>query len=163
MALSMCSSRYCSSFAPIFFSIFWAVVVFWEILTFSFYFFDIFSLLRSTKEVTTENMSLNKWKTWPVEFLENLLKIDKNFVTKKRWSCDHFLTNLKFLNPDTSRDGWIQKKFWSILIYGTSKTEFVCENGTSFTNRLRIRGQNRNNACKSCHGSKDLMETVKKE
>ena len=29
-------------------------------------------------------------------------------------------------------------------------------------NRLRIRGQNRNNARKSCHDSKDLMETVKK-
>ena len=55
-------------------------------------------------------MSLNKWKTWPVEFLENLLKIDKNLVTTKRWSCDHFLTNLKFLNLDKARDGRIQKK-----------------------------------------------------
>ena len=44
-----------------FFSIFWAVVVFWEILTFLFYlFFDIFPLLRSTKEVTTEIMSLKR-------------------------------------------------------------------------------------------------------
>ena len=55
-------------------------------------------------------MSSNKWKTWPVEFSENLLKIDKNLVTTKRWSCDHFLTNLKFLNLDKARDGRIQKK-----------------------------------------------------
>jgi len=41
---------------------------FWEISTFLFYFFAIFPLLRSTKEVTTENMSSNKCKTWPVEF-----------------------------------------------------------------------------------------------
>jgi hypothetical protein len=45
-------------------------------------------------------MSSNKCKTWPVEFSENLLKIDKNLVTTRRGSCDHFLTNLKILNPD---------------------------------------------------------------
>ena len=56
-------------------------------------------------------MSLNKWKTWPVEFSENLLKIDKNLMTTKRGSYDHFLTNLKFLNPNMLRDGRIQKKF----------------------------------------------------
>ena len=46
-----------------------------------------------------------------MKFLENLIKIDKNLVTTKRESCDHFLTNLKFLNPDTSGDGWIQNFF----------------------------------------------------
>ena len=46
-----------------------------------------------------------------MEFLENLLKIDKNLVTTKRGSCDHFLTNLKISNPSIARDGWIQKKF----------------------------------------------------
>ena len=56
-------------------------------------------------------MSSNKCKTWPVEFLENLLKIDKNHVTTKRGSCDHFLTNLKCSNPSKGGDGWIQKKF----------------------------------------------------
>ena len=56
-------------------------------------------------------MSSNKCKTWPVEFSENLLKIDKNLVTTKRGSCDHFLTNLKFLNPDNAGDGRIQKIF----------------------------------------------------
>ena len=42
MALYMCSSRYCFTFAPLFFLYFWAVVVFWDSLTFSFYFFDTF-------------------------------------------------------------------------------------------------------------------------
>ena len=29
-------------------------------------------------------MSLNKWKVWPVEILEDVLKIDKKLVTMKR-------------------------------------------------------------------------------
>ena len=111
MALSMCTSRYCSTFAPLFFLYFWVVIIFWDSLTFSFYFFYIFSSLRSTKEVTTENMSQNKWKTWPVEISEDVLKIDKKLVTTKRGSCDQFLTKLKFPDPDNAGDGRIQKKF----------------------------------------------------
>ena len=42
-----------------------------------YYFFDIFLLLRSTKEVTTENLSLNKWKTWPTKFSEDCKKCEK--------------------------------------------------------------------------------------
>ena len=95
---SMCSSRYCSSFAPLF-SIFGLSLFFWEILTFSFSFFDIFSSLRSIKEVTIENMSLNKSKAWPVENSEVMLKIDKKLVTTKRGSCDQFLAKIKFPNP----------------------------------------------------------------
>ena len=56
-------------------------------------------------------MSLNKWKTWPVEFPEDVLKIDKNLVTTKRGSCDHFLTKGKISDPDSLRDGRIQKIF----------------------------------------------------
>ena len=56
-------------------------------------------------------MSSNKWKTWPVEFSENLLKIDKNLVTTKRGSCDHFLTKIKISDLDKTGDGRIQKKF----------------------------------------------------
>ena len=90
---SLCAPLDIVSLLPLsFFQFFFAVVVFWEILTFSFYFFDIFSSLRSTKEVTTENMSSNKWKTWPVEISEDVLKIDKKLVTTKRGSCDEFLT-----------------------------------------------------------------------
>ena len=48
---------------------------------------------------------------WPVENLENLLKIDTNLVTTKRGSCDHFLTNLKISDPKTLGDGWIRKFF----------------------------------------------------
>ena len=73
-------------------------------------------------------MSLNKWKVWPMEISEDVLKIDKKFVTTKRGSSDHFLTNLKFSDPDRPGDGRIQKKIWSILIYGVSKSKFVCEN-----------------------------------
>ena len=43
-----------------FFSIFALSLFFWDSLTFYFNFFFIFSSLRSTKEVTVENMSLNK-------------------------------------------------------------------------------------------------------
>ena len=65
-----------------FLSIFGVSIFFWDSLTFSFYFFNIFSSLRSTKEVTTKNMSLNKWKAWPMENSEDMLKIDKK-------ACDH--------------------------------------------------------------------------
>jgi len=47
-----------------------------------FIFFDIFLLLRRTQEVTTRNLSLNKWKTWPVGFFEDCEKYKKNF---RRW------------------------------------------------------------------------------
>ena len=61
-------------------------------------------------------MSLKKWKTWPVEISEDVLKIDKKLVTTKRESCDQFLTNLKFSNPFTD-GGWtdpkkISDRFW---------------------------------------------------
>ena len=56
-------------------------------------------------------MSLKKWKTWPVEILEDVLKIDKKLMTTKRGSCDQFLTKLKFSNLDKARDGRIQKIF----------------------------------------------------
>ena len=45
-------------------------------------------------------MSLNKWKVWPVENSEGVLKIDKKFVTTKIGSCDQFFTKIKFSEPD---------------------------------------------------------------
>ena len=56
-------------------------------------------------------MSLNKWKAWPVEISEDVLKNDKKLVTTKRGSCDQFLTKLKFSNTGKARDGRIQKNF----------------------------------------------------
>ena len=56
-------------------------------------------------------MSSNKCKTWPVEFSENWMKIDKNLVTTKRGSCDHFLANLKIPNPGNAGDGRIRNFF----------------------------------------------------
>ena len=105
MALSMCSSRYFSSFAPLFFLIFLGCrCFFWEISTFSFYFFDIFSSLRSAKEVTTENTSLNKWKVLPMENSENVLKIAKKaYDHEKRILCPVFGQNKKFW----TRQSWI--------------------------------------------------------
>ena len=55
-------------------------------------------------------MSLNKWKAWPTENLEDMLKIDKNLVTTKRGSCDQFLAKIKFSDPSKSGDERIQKK-----------------------------------------------------
>ena len=143
LVFSMCSSKYCSSFAPLFFLFFGLSLFFWEISTFLFYFFDIFSLLRSTKEVTTENMSSNKCKTWPMKFLENLLKIDKNLVTTKRWSCDHFLTNLKFSNPKTMGNGRIRNFF--LIGFDIWNVEIGVRMRKLDQNWLRIRGQNGNN------------------
>ena len=97
--VSMCSSIYCSTFAPLFFLYFWVVIVFWDSLTFSFYFFVIFSSLRITKKVTIENMSLNKWKAWPVENSKDVLKIDKKLVTTKIGSCGLFLSKINFFEP----------------------------------------------------------------
>ena len=77
-------------------------------------------------------MSLNKWKPWPMENSEDMLKINKKLVTTKRGSCDQFLAKIKFSDPNIAGDGRIQKKFWSILISGTSKSEFVCENYDQF-------------------------------
>ena len=45
-------------------------------------------------------MSLNKWKPWPVENSEDMLKIDKKLVTMKIGSYDQFLAKIKFSEPD---------------------------------------------------------------
>ena len=45
-------------------------------------------------------MSLNKWKAWPVENLEDVVKIDKKIMTKKIGSCDKFLAKIKIFEPD---------------------------------------------------------------
>ena len=95
---SLCAPLDIDPLLPLFFSIFGMSLFFWDSLTFSSYFFDIFSSLRSTKEVTTENMSLNKLKPWPVENSEDMLKIDKKLVTKKLGSYDHFLAKIFFSN-----------------------------------------------------------------
>ena len=117
MELSMCSSRYCFTFAPLF-SLFLVVVVIWDSLTFSFYFFDIFSTLRSTKEVTIENMNLNEWKAWPVENSEDMLKIDKNLVTMKRGSRDQFLAKIKIFKTRLFHFcSSLFFYFWSINIF----------------------------------------------
>ena len=34
-----------------------------------------------------------------MEFSEDVLKIDKDLVTTKRGSCDHFLAKIKFFEP----------------------------------------------------------------
>ena len=52
-----------------------------------------------TIEVTIENMRLNKWKAWPVENSEDVLKIDKKLVTTKIGSCDQFFAEIKFFKP----------------------------------------------------------------
>ena len=44
-------------------------------------------------------MSLNKWKAWHMENLEDVLKIDKKLVTTKMGSCDQFFAKKNFLNP----------------------------------------------------------------
>ena len=49
-------------------------------------------------------MSLNKWKTWPVENSEDVLKIDKKLVTTKRGSYDQFFTKINFSEPKRAEE-----------------------------------------------------------
>ena len=87
----------CFTFAPLFFIYFWFIKIFFGFFDFFLLFLWYFYPLKTTKEVTTENMSLNKWKTWPVENSEDMLKIDKKLVTRKRGSRDQFLAKIKFI------------------------------------------------------------------
>ena len=49
-------------------------------------------------------MSLNKWKPWPVENSEDMLKIDKKLVTKKIGSYDQFLAKIKIFEPSKAEN-----------------------------------------------------------
>ena len=115
---SLCAPLYIVQLLPLFFLYFWVVIIFLGFFDFFFLFFYwYFSSLRSIKEVTTKNMSLNKWKAWPVKILEDLLKIDKKLVTTKRGSCDQFFAKIKFSEPSKSGDGRIRifsDRFWYI-------------------------------------------------
>ena len=48
-------------------------------------------------------MSLNKWKAWPVENLEDMIKIDKMLVNTKRGSCDQFFAKIKIFKPNEAK------------------------------------------------------------
>ena len=56
------------------------------------------NMIRNNVEI-----SLNKWKAWPVENLEDVLKIDKKPMTTKRGSCDQFFAKIKFFEPDEAK------------------------------------------------------------
>ena len=87
------------TFAPLLFIYFWSINIFLGFFEFFLLFLDIFSSLRSTKEVTTKNMSLNKGKAWPVENSKDVLKIGKKLMTTKRGSREQFLAKIKFFEP----------------------------------------------------------------
>ena len=59
---SLCAPLDLLPLLPLFFLYFWAVVVFLWFFDFFILFFWYFLSLRSTKEVSTKNMSINKWK-----------------------------------------------------------------------------------------------------
>ena len=84
--------------------------------TILFYFFDIFLLLRSNKEVTIENLRLNKWKTWPAEISENCKKCEKNSRGENSNFRGEF-GDSKIFKPTNGRDRQIQifsNRFWYI-------------------------------------------------
>jgi len=70
------------------------------------YFLNIFLLLRSAKEVTTENLNLKKWKTWPAEFPEDCEKCEKKLHEVKTQNLEANLEILKFSNPPKA---WIYR------------------------------------------------------
>ena len=43
-----------------------------------------------------------------MEFSEDVLEINKDLVTTKGGSCDHFLTKIKISDPDKAGDGRIR-------------------------------------------------------
>ena len=47
--------------------------------------------------------SLNKWKAWPVENSEDVLKIDKKPMTTKRGSYDKFFAKIKIFKPNEAK------------------------------------------------------------
>ena len=95
------------NFCPSLFSLFLGCHCFFGILWLFLFIFLIFFSLRSTKEVPIENMRLNKWKVWPVEYSKDVLKIDKKLVTTKIGSCDQFLKKNQIF--------WTQQSWISIL------------------------------------------------
>jgi len=77
---------------------------------FFYFFFDIFLLVRSTKEVTTENLSLNKWKTWPAEFSKDCEKCEKTSRGENSNFGGEFCGS-KIFKPANGGDRQIQKNF----------------------------------------------------
>ena len=65
------------------------------------------NMIRKKAEI-----SLNKWKAWPVENSEDVLKIDKKLVTTKRGSCDQFLAKIKFSEPNKAGD----QRIWNFFL-----------------------------------------------
>ena len=52
------------------------------------------NMIRNNVEI-----SLNKWKAWPIENSEDVLKIDKKLATTKIGSCDQFFAKIKNFEP----------------------------------------------------------------
>ena len=157
----MCSFRYCSSFAPVFFLFFWAIVVFWETLTFYFYFFDIFF----TSEHKRSNHRKYELKQVKGVACGNFRRSGQN----RQKPCDHkkrILWPLFDQNKNLwpwQNGGWTDPNFflidsdiWNVEIRVRMRKL------DQFYELTPIRRQNGNNARKICHGSKDLMETMEK-
>ena len=51
-------------------------------------------MIRNKAEI-----SLNKWKAWPVENSEDMLKINKKPMTTQRGSSDKFFAKIKIFEP----------------------------------------------------------------
>ena len=56
------------------------------------------NMIRNNVEI-----SLNKWKAWPMENSEDMLKIDKKPMTMKRGSCDQFFAKIKIFKPNEAK------------------------------------------------------------
>ena len=53
------------------------------------------NMIRNKAEI-----NLNKWKAWPVENSEDMLKINIKPMTTKRGSYDQFFAKIKISKPD---------------------------------------------------------------
>ena len=87
------------SLSLLFFVYFWSINIFLGFFDFFLLFLWYFFFILEHKKVTTENISLNKWKAWPVENSKDVLKIGKKLMTTKRGSRDNFLAKIKLFEP----------------------------------------------------------------
>ena len=56
------------------------------------------NMIRNKAEI-----NLNKWKAWPMENSEDVLKINKKPMTTKRGSYDQFFAKIKIFEPNEAK------------------------------------------------------------
>ena len=83
-------------------------------------------------------MSLNKWKAWPMENLEDMLKIDKKLMTKKIGSYDHFLAKFFFEPSKAKNVSWVLILVADLFTFQVPDVSIDVNNGNMVMNKAEI-------------------------